>query len=287
MAPTFIQTNSASATTTALSVAFPSSNAIDNFLVAVLRLPFGSGAAYTVFDSQGNNWVNLLNFAQTTDRFQLWYAPGCKAGGNTVTAQAVPQVSTFFRMIIAEYSGVVSQSQLISDGSQNQIGTGTDPVAVSSGTLTTGNATDLLIGFTANQDHDSETFTPTSGFTFRRNQDGNLQLYDLNTSVTGTFSFTGTDSGNTGATIHWGAGIAAFKASSGGFTYEGYGINDCGGVALPAQEPSSTSFATQTNAINQLTSSGGRGPTNTGVFYQSGGGGTTPGTGQIFPSGRS
>jgi hypothetical protein len=283
MAPTFIaNSNSSSATTTALSVAYtPTGNTLDNFLVAVLRLPFGSGAAYTVFDSQGNNWVKYVDFAQTSDRYQLWYAPGCKAGGNTVTAQSVPQVSTFFRMIIAEYSGVVTQSQLVTDGQTSAIGTST---TWNSGSLATANATDLLIGFTANQTSDTVNPTVTSaGWNTRRTQDGNLLLADFNTSGTGSFSFTGTDN----TSVAWGAGIAAFKASSTGFAYSGYGINDCGGVALPAQEPSSTSFAAQTNAINQLTSSGGRGPTNTGVFYQSGGGGTTPGTGQIFPSGRS
>jgi hypothetical protein len=292
MAPTFIQTNSASANSvTSLSSAFPSNNTIDNFLVAVFRLPFGSGNTYTVFDSQGNNWVNFVNFAQSSDRYQLWYAPGCKGGGNTVTVQTVPQASSFFRIIIAEYSGVVSQAQSVTDGQTSAIGNST---AVSSGGLTTVNASDLLIGFTSNQDADggNGTFTVTGagapytsggGWNFRRQQDTNLNLYDMNVSSTGTYTFTGTDAG----VVHWGAGIAAFKASSTGFTYEGYGINDCGGQALPAQEPSSTVFATQTNSTNQLTPSGGKGPTNVGVFYQSGGGGTTPGDGQIFPTGRS
>ena len=284
MAPSFIQTNSASATTTALAVAFPSNNTLDNFLVAVLRLPFGSGSTYTVFDSQGNNWVNYINFAQSTDRYQLWYTTGCKPGANTVTAESVPQVSTFFRMIIAEYSGVTSQTSSVTDGQTSAIGNST---AVSSGSLATANASDLLIGFTANQDADggSGTFTVTggSGWNFRRQQDTNLNLYDMNVSSTGSYSFTGTDAG----IVHWGAGIAAFTASTLGFTYSGYGSNDSGGVALPAQEPTSADWQAQTASINQLTASGGRGPTNVGVLYQSGGGGTTPGDGQIFPTGRS
>jgi hypothetical protein len=260
-----------------------SNNAIDNFLVAVFRLPAGNGKTFSVTDSIGNSWFKQVDFGFVGgDQYQLWYAPGCKAGGNTVTIQQVGGAATFFRTIIAEYSGVVTQSQLVTDGGTGQTAV-TSGTAVNSGPLTTANATDLLIGFTANETADNVTFTPTSGFTVRRSQDGNLQLADLNTVATGPFSFTGTD----GSSVNWGAGIAAFKASSTGFAYSGYGINDCGGVALPAQEPSSTTFAAQTNSTNQLTSSGGRGPTNTGVFYQSGGGGTTPGTGQIFPSGRS
>lgn len=281
MAPTFLQTNSASATTTALNVAFPSNNGFDNFIVAVLRLPFGAGASYTVFDSAGNNWVNYINFAQTSDRYQLWYAPGCKASGNTVTAQQVGGASTFFRMIIAEYSGVVPQSQLITDGQTSATGTSN---TWNSGLLATANSTDLLIGFTANQTADTVNPTVTSaGWNTRRTQDGNLLLADMNTVATGSFSIIGTDS----SSVSWGAGIAAFQASSSTTPYVGYGVNDCGGIALPAQEPSSTTFASQTNPINQVTNSGGRGPTNSGVFYQSGGGGHTPGTGQIFPSGRS
>jgi hypothetical protein len=283
MAPTFIaNANSASANgVTSLSAAYtPTGNTVGNFLVSVFRLPFGSGATYTVFDSQGNNWVNYVNFAQSSDRYQLWYAPGCKGGGNTVTIQTVPQVSSFFRMIIAEYSGIVPQSQAsITDGQTSAIGTSS---TWNSGSLATANATDLLIGFTANQDSDTANPTVTSaGWTTRRTQDSNLLLADMDTSSAGSFSIIGTD----GSSVHWGAGIAAFKAAA--FAYSGYGINDCGGVALPAQEPSSTAFAAQTNSTNQLTPGSGRGPTNVGVFYQSGGGGTTPGDGQIFPTGRS
>lgn len=280
MAPTFIQTNSASNNSvTSLSSAFPSNNALDNFLVAVFRLPFGSGAAYTVFDSQGNNWVNYISFAQSSDRYQLWYAPGCKAGANTVTIQAVPQVSTFFRIIIAEYSGVVGQSQLITDGQTSAIGASN---TWNSGSLATANTTDLLIGFTACM---TDTVNPTSavGWNTRRTQDGNLLLADMNTVAAGSFSFTGTDN----TSVSWGAGIAAFKASSSTNPYEGYGALDSGGAALPAQEPTPVNFATQANSINQVSASGGRGPTNLGVLYQSGGGGNTPGNGQIFPSGRS
>jgi hypothetical protein len=282
MAPTFVP-NSAGASTggataASLSATYTTNNTLDNFLVAVFRLPAGSGHTFLVTDTQLNTWNLLLNFTNATERYQLWYVPGCKAGANTVTI--TPDSSTFLRILIAEYSGVVAQSQSVTDGSNSGIATST---AVNSGAVVTTNATDLLIGFTANQTADNVTFTPTSGFTVRRNVDGNLQLADLNTVATGSFSFTGTD----GSSVQWGAGIAAFKASTTTSPYVGYGTNDCGGQALPAQEPSSTTLAAQTNAINQLTSSGGRGPTNTGVFYQSGGGGTTPGTGQIFPSGRS
>jgi len=203
---------------------------------------------------------------------------GCRAGGNTVTI--TPSSANFLRMVIAEYSGVASTG-VVTDGSQSNIGTGT---AVSSGTVATANTTDLLIGFTANQTADSVSFTPTSSFTVRNNQDGNLQLADLNTVAAGNFSFTGTD----GSSVTWGAGVAAFKQGSSSNLYEGYGTNDSGGIALPAQEPSSTVFNTNPLSFLPAPVAGGpRGPVNSGVLYQGGGGGATTGFGQIFPTGRS
>lgn len=284
MAPTFIQTNSSSSggsTVGSESTTYTSNNTLDNFLVAVFRLPAGNGKTFSVTDSIGNFWIKQVDFGFVGgDQYQLWYVVGCKGGGNTVTIQQTNGVATFFRTIIAEYSGVATNQQSATDGFNSATGTGT---AVNSGAVVTANATDLLIGFTANETADNVTFTPTSGFTFRRNQDGNLQLYDLNTVATGSFSFTGTD----GSSVSWGAGIAAFTASTAVVGYSGYGVNDSGGVALPAQEPTSAEWAAQTNSVNQLTPSGGRGPTNIGVLYQSGGGGNTPGDGQIFPTGRS
>jgi hypothetical protein len=71
-------------------------------------------------------------------------------------------------------------------------------------------------------------------------------------------------------------------------TFVGYGGNDTGGQAEPSLEPQTIVWnviGTPENIVPTVTAL--RGPTNVGVLYQTGGGGTTPGFGQIFPTGRS
>jgi hypothetical protein len=80
--------------------------------------------------------------------------------------------------------------------------------------------------------------------------------------------------------------------------FVGIGQNDSGGQAVPSIQSASIVWenaATPTGAFLANTSillgsqlpNALKGPTNAGMLYTGGGGGTTPGFGQIFPTGRS
>jgi len=76
-------------------------------------------------------------------------------------------------------------------------------------------------------------------------------------------------------------------------TFTGPGQNDSGGQALPNLSGTTSgqinwgTVATPIPSTPTFGFTGTRGPTNSGVLYQTGGGGATSGYGQIFPSGRS
>jgi hypothetical protein len=74
-------------------------------------------------------------------------------------------------------------------------------------------------------------------------------------------------------------------------TFTGYGQDDSGGQAQPSIQAQTIVWSNaggagiSFNAVDVPI--GLRGPQNVGILYQTGGGGTTPGFGQIFPTGRS
>jgi hypothetical protein len=72
--------------------------------------------------------------------------------------------------------------------------------------------------------------------------------------------------------------------------FTGIGQEDSGGQAQPSIKAQSIVWANagaSTSYSNVDVPISLRGPSNIGVLYQTGGGGTTPGFGQIFPTGRS
>lgn len=90
------------------SVVFGSNNTAGNMLVCCVRLPSGSGKTFTIADSQSNSWTQFPSSASNgTDLDTMWYAFNCKAGANTVTVSVSTGI-TFFRLIIAEFSGARS-----------------------------------------------------------------------------------------------------------------------------------------------------------------------------------
>ena len=77
--------------------------------------------------------------------------------------------------------------------------------------------------------------------------------------------------------------------SGGSVTYDGLGVDDSGGQALPSVESVGVVWEplNNGNSLPAPIEGGLRGPQNSGVLYQTGGGGVTTGFGQIFPTGRS
>jgi hypothetical protein len=67
--------------------------------------------------------------------------------------------------------------------------------------------------------------------------------------------------------------------------FTGIGQNDSGGQATPGVQPTTIVWANAATPTTIVPIPQQR--SNTGVLYQAGGGGTTTGFGQIFPTGRS
>jgi hypothetical protein len=67
----------------------------------------------------------------------------------------------------------------------------------------------------------------------------------------------------------------------------GPGQNDSGGQAIPSVQQATTVWQTLASYTPILFTAASRGPQNNGVLYTTGGGGSTTGYGQIFPTGRS
>jgi hypothetical protein len=258
-----------------------------NFLIAVMWV--GNASAQTVSavaDTNGNSWADCTGThvnngsVNSGTSLDMWYAPVTTGGLTTVTATF--SGGGYSNISVAEYSGVTAF-----DFGTNLGGSQTTP----SITLGTPNSNELLIwalldnGFTSIVWNQSAMVSrasvnnggPIANGSYSFGEQPNPQYYQTGSTTFG---------GSTNIIMS----AAAFKTSTtvnGALSpYIGYGVFDCGGVALPAMEPSSTKFANQFNFLPAPVTGGSRGPTNSGVAYQGAGGGTTSGFGQIFPTGR-
>lgn len=198
--------NSSGATSEPL--AYGSNNTGSDLLLCAV---FWRGASITVSvtDTQGNSWsaVAAAVSINASDLIQLFYAPNCKAGANTVTAHFSSTGGTFILMSIAEYSGVNTLDQKTSTG----LGNGS--TASSGTTSATTQANELIIGYASTSAaHTTTHFTAGAGYTIRQNTVLSLGIEDKTVSSTGTqsatFSMTASD--------NWGCGIATFYQASGG-----------------------------------------------------------------------
>jgi hypothetical protein len=132
---------------------------------------------------------------------QVFYAKNIAGGSNTVTVTFASAVNSFGTIYIHEYAGIDKASPL--DVSKSAIGTGR---AMSSGSVTTTNASDLLFGAGASRN----TVTKAgSGWTTRSAASGN-RTEDRNVTTTGSYAATATQNGSA-----WVMQLVAFKADHG------------------------------------------------------------------------
>jgi Fibronectin type III domain len=172
-------------------------------LIAVYVVWSNTSAA-TVTDSRGNTYAPA-GAARTTwagsYSAQVFYAKNV-AGGPT-TVKATFGGSVFFGIVYAhEYSGLDTASPF--DGGKVAKGTGT---ALSSGSISTTGATDLLFGAGASVGAVSDG---GAGFTVRSLDEGNI-TEDRVVDQPGSYSATATHGGG-----GWVMQVAAFKAAGGG-----------------------------------------------------------------------
>jgi YD repeat-containing protein len=168
-----------------------------------------SGVGPTVTDSRGNTYVLAVGPTGNTTgngSLAIYYATNiaaAAAGANTVTVNFGGTSYAHLGVQIAEYSGIATSSPL--DGTSAAIGTN---ATVNSGTVTTSNANDLLVG----ADYlDAGTGAAGSGFTLRTGTANNTVLEDKIVTSTGSYSATAPVTG----ADWWIIQIAAFKAANG------------------------------------------------------------------------
>jgi IPT/TIG domain/Glucodextranase, domain B len=166
---------------------YPQGNRAGDTLVFAVN---GGLSAQSVTDSQGNNWVPVVN-----GPIELWYAINSKAGANVVTLTF--PAAQVLQAVCAEYSGLYLLDQV------SQIASGESSTATSPN-ITTSSANDLVIGFGINFTTNGPNLTPGTGFTLRGS--ANVFLEDKVQSAAGTTNSTM----NYGAVVDWNQAVAAF-----------------------------------------------------------------------------
>jgi hypothetical protein len=202
--PAYVQSNQATASVTFNPVAYNAPNTAGNTLVVFARFTGGSGTP-TIKDTNGNTWVELFSNTNGSDINVIWAAYG--AAGTTTTnyvTVAQPTQNTL-QIAIAEYSGVTSVSPQL-DQSTSATGTST---SANSGSATTTQANELILGFIDNATSNGLTVTPTNGFTARQTVNGNLVLMDKTVTATGSYAATATLS----SSVAWFAAVATLKGT--------------------------------------------------------------------------
>jgi hypothetical protein len=204
--PKFVQQKVAGGSGTALGVSLPATGA-GHALVAVVAIAAGSSAfVNSVTDSAGGSWTKgpVGFLTGTNTRVEIWY----RTGAPSVTSATVNlNVAKSAAVNVSEWSGVAAASAL--DGSAG--GSGSSSTTVSTPTLTTTNATDLVIGgvdypATATSSL-AAPFSALSDFFFSTSVHGRAAY--LVTSAKGSFKATWTLSAASGGN---GGAILALKA---------------------------------------------------------------------------
>jgi len=200
--------------TASSTLAFNSTNSVGNWIAVVIRAG-KTGQVLTVSDTRGNTYRKAIQFNVTTDTpngdtLGIFYAENIAGGANTVTVAESINGNTL-RFAILEYSGVALANSLDVVSTAQ----GTSATANGGSVLTTANG-DLLLGavLTGNP----ATFTAATGYAIEErvpaSPNTKLAAEDQIQATAGTVS-----AGVTlGSSDSWGAGLAAFKAVSGGGT---------------------------------------------------------------------
>jgi glucose/arabinose dehydrogenase/PKD repeat protein len=179
------------------SLAFSSANTAGNLIVVYVA--WSNTGAVMVSDTRGNSYASATGRTTwgTNRSSQVFYARNISGGGNTVTAAFATPIASFGDIYIHEYSGLEKASPL--DVATSATGTAN---AMSSGSLTTNNANDLLFAAAAST---NKVTGIGGGYTGRTNSFGNRTM-DRYVTATGSYSATATQNGNA-----WSMQLVAFK----------------------------------------------------------------------------
>ena len=202
--PTYVQgrANEAARATTTNAVAFSSANTAGNLLVVYAI--WDNTSAATISDTRGNSYASVAPASRwkgSAWSSQVFYAKNVAGGVNTVTLSLAAAVTSWSIAYVHEYSGIDKVNPI----DVSVVGTGTSS-AMSSGSATTTNATDLVFGAGAS---DKTVNAGGAGFTSRLTTYGN-RTQDKRVTATGGNSATGNQNG-----AAWVMHMVAFKADPG------------------------------------------------------------------------
>lgn len=208
--PAFVQANSShtSAGVTSQTVVFSGAQSAGDLNVIAIGFCNSTSTISSVADTEGNTYAVAApaTSASTNLTQVIYYAPSIAAAGagaNTVTVTF--NVSTPCSDVrIAEYSGIFLASPVDTTAS----GSATTGTAMSSGSASTSNVVDLLVGAS----YSAGGFASAgSGYTNRVTSSGPNNLQDEIVNSAGPYSATATN----GSSGYWVMQMAAFKGSSG------------------------------------------------------------------------
>jgi prepilin-type N-terminal cleavage/methylation domain-containing protein len=229
--PTFVQANADSVCShpgkcpngAQISVPFTKPNGAGDLLVAYVV--WDNTDQVHVTDSQGVPYPSVsasvgwsLGASALGASAQVFYLNNARGGANTITASFDTPVTNFGLLYIVEYSGIDNATNPVDVSVfQNGGGTGPTDTVINSGTVTTKNANDLLVGLGASH---GTVNTAGTGYTPRLMSPdprafGNV-VEDQNVSATGPYAATASAdiAGRFGT--GWVMQIVAFKADPGG-----------------------------------------------------------------------
>ncbi|MBA0088456.1 MAG: hypothetical protein HRJ53_26010, partial [Acidobacteria bacterium Pan2503] len=190
------------------SLAFANNTTAGNFIAVAIRGSASSSQVFTVSDSSGNTYKQAFSIGLTAsaETFAIFYAENINGGADKV---AVTQsILGTLRFAILEYSGVATSNSL--DGTATAQGNNASP---NSGNLTTTANGDLLLATIITKS--SGTYTAAGSYnieeTIQPAPNTKIVAEDQLQSAAGSVSA----GVSLGASDVWGAGLAAFRSTSG------------------------------------------------------------------------
>lgn len=170
-------------TATTIPQAFASNNTLGNCLIALVA-SISANDITNVTDSQGNTWLPAGTTA-ASHLGEIWYAPNCKAGANTVTLHKAGAVNRGF-IAIAEYSGISTIQAL----DTTDFGVVVNSATSISDSLILGRAGELIISLASAGSASQNWSGFTAGYTAEAGVTGSFVTWaDNANSVSGVNSF--------------------------------------------------------------------------------------------------
>jgi centrosomal CEP192-like protein/ASPM-SPD-2-Hydin domain-containing protein len=198
--PSLVQATASAAlgTPTTLSLAFPSNTQAGDLLLVAFDYD-SSSSPTSVTDSQGNVFTEVGSQLNSPGGglSRVYYAKNIKGGADTVKV-TLSASSSYLELYLNEYSGINTTNPI-----DAEVGASGNAGAVSSGSVTTTAAGDIIYGYCLGD----WACTVGSGFTARSTLNGNL-IEDETAGSAGSYAATG--SANNGWTMQ----MVALKPAS-------------------------------------------------------------------------